>query len=146
MQHIYIRYIHIHTHINICSCMFTDMTSIKRIRKFVKQTLFFVLLLLCNTYTHWFLVHIYIYIYIYIYTYICIICNQDYIICNQDFSRGYLGTTGHNICVSLKKNCFMILVNEVWICRNILQLFWSLLMVEIDNTHSMSLHLGLQLL
>ena len=35
----------------------------------IRQTnvVFFVLLLLCNTYTHWFLVHIYnIYIYIYI--------------------------------------------------------------------------------
>ena len=30
------------------------------------NVVFFVLLLLCNTYTHWFLVHIYIYIYIYV--------------------------------------------------------------------------------
>ena len=38
----------------------------------IRQTnvVFFVLLLLCNTYTHWFLFHIYIYIYIYIY--ICV--------------------------------------------------------------------------
>ena len=32
----------------------------------ITNVVFFVLLLLCNTYTHWFLVHIYIYIYIYI--------------------------------------------------------------------------------
>ena len=38
--------------------------------------MFFVLLLLCNTYTHWFLVHIYIYIYIYIYTYACVAAFQ----------------------------------------------------------------------
>ena len=31
-------------------------------------------------------------------------------------------------------------------CRNIFQLFWSLPVVEIGNTHSMSLQLGLQLL
>ena len=34
--------------------------AVKRIRKFVKQTLCFLFLSMCNTYTHWFPVHIYI--------------------------------------------------------------------------------------
>ena len=54
--YIYIYYIYIYIYI-----IYTKIPQ--------TNVVFFVLLLLCNTYTHWFLVHIYIYI-IYIYNYL----------------------------------------------------------------------------
>ena len=72
--HIHIHYIYIYHYIYI-SCLSQTWLSIKRIRKFVKQTLCFLFYFYCVTHTHTGFSFIYIYIYIYIHIYIYKLCH-----------------------------------------------------------------------